>query len=359
MATSKYLIDVFLRHQSYLEGIKAGLIGSFDPTLRKIDRLIRDALTGSGVTTINELSNRELERLIRGIRATEEKLLGDYAQKLLDKFEAQAGYEADFAEQALRKALIGGPTIEPPPAGAAWALAKTQPIQAVGQLIAPFMTNWTQRDVLAVEAVLRNAHAQGWTMQQTILAIRGTKKNGYTDGVLSTIQKDIDLMVRTAIQHISNSARGAVWEANADILTGERWISTLDSRTTSTCRSLDQKVFPFGEGPRPPVHLGCRSVTVPEMPETADLLGGTLGRASKGAEGGAQVPANQTYYQWLRGQPASFQDTILGPTRGKLFRNGGLSAEEFARLNLGRNFEPLTLDEMRALAPEAFNAAGL
>ena len=45
--------------------------------------------------------------------------------------------------------------------------------------------------------------------------------------------------------------------------------------------------------------------------------------------------------------------------RAKLFEKGGLSAAEFGRLNLGRNFEPMTLDEMRAVNPTAFKRAGL
>jgi hypothetical protein len=82
-------------------------------------------------------------------------------------------------------------------------------------------------------------------------------------------------------------------------------------------------------------------------------------RASKGADGGEQVPASLNYYEWLKTQPSEFQDVALGPTRGELFRKGGLSAERFAELNLGKNFEPLTLEQMKELEPVAFARAGL
>jgi hypothetical protein len=36
-----------------------------------------------------------------------------------------------------------------------------------------------------------------------------------------------------------------------------------------------------------------------------------------------------------------------------------LSAERFAELQLGRNFEPLTLDQMKSLDPVAFSRAGM
>jgi hypothetical protein len=72
-----------------------------------------------------------------------------------------------------------------------------------------------------------------------------------------------------------------------------------------------------------------------------------------------QVDASETYYNWLKRQSAAFQDETLGPVRGRLFRNGGLSVKRFSELQLDRQFKPLTLDELRALEPAAFKRAGL
>jgi hypothetical protein len=41
--------------------------------------------------------------------------------------------------------------------------------------------------------------------------------------------------------------------------------------------------------------------------------------------------------------------------RGRLLREGGLTAKQFANWNLGTNFTPLTLDEMKAREPEVFD----
>jgi len=82
------------------------------------------------------------------------------------------------------------------------------------------------------------------------------------------------------------------------------------------------------------------------------------------------VPANQTYYGWLKTQPAAVQDSIIGPTKGKLLRDGGLSSQRFSELQLGKQFQPLTLYGrdlpgggremgMRELEPLAFQRAGL
>jgi len=358
VAVSQYLIDILTRHQVYLERLKAGEARLFDPVAVALNRTVVQLLSSVGTTDLGDLSPADFERVVKALVQAEERLLSPYAKGLTTRLSEFATFESQFAEQTLDKATNGTASVVTVHAAAAWAAAKSTPVQAVGKLLEPFIRDWTVSTMNSVEATIRNAHAQGWTVDQTVRAVRGTKAQNYKDGLVSGVKRNVEALVRTSIQHVSNTARGAVWAANEDIVQGERWISTLDSRTTQVCRSLDQRVFPFGVGPRPPIHIGCRSTTIPEMKETVTLLGGTV-RASRGAAGGAQVPASQTYYEWLKGQPASFQDDAIGVTRGKLFRNGGLSAEEFARLNLGRNFEPLTLAEMRVRAPEAFNRAGI
>jgi hypothetical protein len=99
----------------------------------------------------------------------------------------------------------------------------------------------------------------------------------------------------------------------------------------------------------------CRSTTVADLDPKFDFL--KEGRTRSGEKG--PVDAKKDYYDWLKDQPPEFQDQALGPKRAKLFREGGLSADKFAELQLDRNFEPLTLAEMRALEPEAFKNAGL
>lgn len=142
---------------------------------------------------------------------------------------------------------------------------------------------------------------------------------------------------------------------------------------SGTCRSLDQTVvswngkitMPDGKTmqknyrPKPPFHVGCRTTTTAELDARYKLGDSRSTRASKGDEGGKQVGAKSTYYGWLKQQSAAFQDATVGTTRGKLLRNGGLTSQEFARLNVNDKFQALTLEEMRAKDPEAFESAGL
>jgi hypothetical protein len=71
------------------------------------------------------------------------------------------------------------------------------------------------------------------------------------------------------------------------------------------------------------------------------------------------VDGDLNYYDWLKTQSAEFQDDAMGPTLGKLIRDGGLSTDEFSRLQLSRRFLPLNLDQMRNKNPLAFNRAGI
>ena len=137
---------------------------------------------------------------------------------------------------------------------------------------------------------------------------------------------------------------------NDDIIDGYRWLSTLDGRTSSQCRSLDGVLFKPGEGPRPPLHIRCRSQLLPELEGGLDI---TSTRASKDGP----VRADLNYYDWLKRQPKSFQEDVIGPVRATLLRDGGLSFEKFARLNLSRDFKPQTLAQMKLKEPDAFKKA--
>jgi hypothetical protein len=101
--------------------------------------------------------------------------------------------------------------------------------------------------------------------------------------------------------------------------------------------------------------VNCRSTIVPVLDERFAFL-------RKGATQQSQfgpVDAKLTYFEWLKQQPAAFQDAAIGKAKGQLLRNGGLSAQRFAELQLSRNFKPLTLLEMQRLEPLAFERAGI
>ena len=80
---------------------------------------------------------------------------------------------------------------------------------------------------------------------------------------------------------------------------------------------------------------------------------------AKGESVVRSVPVNETYYSWLKRQPAKFQASVIGENRARLLRNGGLSAERFSELQLIKDFKELTLADLHTLEPRAFEKANV
>ena len=122
-------------------------------------------------------------------------------------------------------------------------------------------------------------------------------------------------LVRTSINQVANTASQQVYEANQDITKKYRYVATLDSRTSSICAALDGREFEYGKGPMPPSHWNCRSTTVPII--DPDILPPST--IAKRASADGPVPINTSYGQWLKDQPLSVQQDVLGPGKVPYF----------------------------------------
>jgi SPP1 gp7 family putative phage head morphogenesis protein len=123
-------------------------------------------------------------------------------------------------------------------------------------------------------------------------------------------------LVRTSINQVANSVSMAVYEANQDISKKYRYIATLDSRTSSICRALDNREFEYGKGPTPPQHFGCRSTIVAVI--DPDILPPST--IAKRASADGPVPINTSYGQWLKDQPLKAQQDVLRRQQGAIFQ---------------------------------------
>lgn len=355
MATAPLLIEAATRNSVMLERLKSGEVQKIDPFLKRIDKDLRDKLSRDALTSY---SRQRLETMLATVDAMLVKIQGEYSKQLLIDLFDIAEYEAQFEAKSLDQILVNI-TAAVPTVKAVQAAVLAQPLSVTGpdggKLLKPFIADWLQAERNRVTGAIRMGYVQGETNQTLINRIRGTKALQYSDGLLAISKRNAEAVVRTGIQHVASVARMETWNVNTDVVTGYKWISTLDSRTTKTCMSLDSKVFKLGKGPLPPIHIRCRSTTAAELDARYAFLDQDATRASKDG----YVDAGQSYFSWLQKQPASFQDIALGKERATLFRKGGLSAERFADLQLDRTFKPLSLEQMKALEPEAFRRAGI
>lgn len=358
MPTPDLLIEIAARHAIYLEGHKTHIVNAFDTFLRDMET---DLLSQISVTDMDGLKGRRLNALLKAVRGTLETGFGDYEAVWRKQLLEFAEYESGFEVRALKQ-VVGAQVVLPSPAQIMTAaFAAPLSVQGIheGMLLEPFFRDWTGKTRTRVEGAIRLAAAQGQTTAQLVRTLRGTRAAKYRDGILHTTRRDMNLMGRTALQHIASQARAVTWRANADLVEGNKFVAVLDGKTSTLCRGLSGRVFPIDEGPKPPLHLACRSVLVPSLREGLRLKSDGATQFSRGAKGIKQVDADWEYYDFLRAQPAAFQDSVIGPKRGKLLRDGGLSAKRFQELQLNSNFEPLTLDDMRKLEPLAFERAGI
>jgi predicted ABC-type ATPase len=160
---------------------------------------------------------------------------------------------------------------------------------------------------------------------------------------------DEDLAIDTALASDDLEA-----DDSPGVFGQEAWVATLDSSTCEECGALDGEIYDEGEGDEPPIHYNCRCIRVaiidggligdrPATSVTEDILDGLVGdeRRAMVEELTGQVPATTTYQDWLADQSAEFQDEVLGPTRGAMFRDG-MTIGDF----VDANGDAMTIDEL-------------
>lgn len=348
------LFDYAVRRQVLLERLKTGQVRDFESLFRDIERLIRREL-GDLDGDLTEKSRRALNLFLKGLEKDVGKEFAKRIKLYRSDLEATAGVFASAEAYDLTRAVVGLGKLTVPDAKTAFRGALARPMSHSGETLESFLESFSGKETARIVDTIRKGSVNGITNQEIVRSIIGTKARKYKDGILATSRRNAEAVVHTATQHVASSARQDLWEANSDVVKKYQWVSTLDRKTTNLCKSLDGREFELGKGPTPPIHIRCRSTTIAKLDPKYDFL--KKGR-TRSAEFGP-VDAKEDYYDWLKRQSKEDQILALGPTRAKLFRDGGLSADEFAKLNLSKNFEPLTLDEMRAIDPEAFKAAGL
>lgn len=346
------------RHAVFIQRFAGGLSNDFDPYLKQLQKEISFRLNSEDQTTFNRT---RLTIMLREIRDIQKGIYSEYNEELFQQLELFTDHEIDFELDSLDDVMITESVSLAKPAPAqVWAAAKSNPLVFPDSSdvvrLEPFVRNWSAQEINRVNNIIQTGFITGETNAEIARKITG--KGGTLDKVTRRNNRAI---VRTATVHTSAIAREKTMLENDDIVKGYEWVSTLDSRTSSTCKSLDGQVFKWKDSyrPQPPIHPNCRSTTVPVLDQRFTLDEDNAKRASKGDEGGQPISADTTYYKFLGDQSEAFQNDTLGVTRGKLFRDGGLTSDEFAKLNVDQKFRPLTLDEMRAKNPLAFEKANL
>jgi SPP1 gp7 family putative phage head morphogenesis protein len=383
--------DAILRHRIYSMRVGGSIRNSvneiLDATEADIARRIRDALRGDVVYTPSRLAKAQAAlKRIRVIRsAAWAKSNETLSQGLIDFMKHEGEYFGSALETVVPVVL----QTALPSTSLLKSLVKSKPFE--GRTLKEWASTLQKVDLRRIEDQVKIGLVRGEDSDAIARRIVGTVALKGRDGALQVTRNNAEAIVRTAVNAFSNTAHEEFLKENSDLFDEEIFVATLDSRTTPLCRSLDGEKYPVGEGPIPPLHFNCRSMRVasingealgmrPAKPFTERMmvqdyakqegLGDISSRDKlpRGAKGGyddyaskriremtGQVPAKTTYQDWLSGQSAAFQNDVLGPTRGKLFRSGGLELRNF----VDRSGGTTTLSDLAAKDASAFKAAGL
>lgn len=379
--------DSLVRHQIFLlrlsGGIRNDVIELLNRTERDVSRAVRRRITSGEGPTARQLKRAEL--LVQDIAAIRGSTHREVERALNAVFRDFVVEEGKFLKKAVEASVPVQLNTTVPPLGQLHALVTERPFE--GRVLREWARSLRATDLKRIEDQIKIGITQGETGPAISRRIIGTRRFQGRDGVTQLTRRNIDAITRTATIFFSNAARQAFLRDNKGIFTDELYVATLDSRTTPICRSLDGRTFPIGEGPMPPLHFNCRSLRVAKIADEVvgtrpfkatsertlarDFSGGKftsraqLPRGQKGrfdqfarAQGRkliGTVPAKVTYGEWLKRQSASFQDDVLGKTRGQLFRRGNLALDKF----VNRQGDEIPLTDLVKKDREAFIAAGL
>lgn len=154
--------------------------------------------------------------------------------------------------------------------------------------------------------------------------------DSFTTTGIKRVFDNAEAVARTAANYASTQTRLVFAEANSDVIKGVQYIATLDDRTSMICMSLNGTVYPIDDiGAVPPQHYNCRSTLgyVTRSWEEMGLDGREPEFVQRYREEGAsrmdgKISAPPDFDTWLKTQPQSVQDKLLGPVRAGMWRDG-------------------------------------
>lgn len=350
MATAnEQLLNEQIAHAIDLQGYSNNVVNRILKLLNKVDADLMSQITiALDKLPPSQFNIDRLTTVLKAVRELNSEAYANVSDELNGELKQLAEYEIGVQKHMLDSVLpVPVATVT---ATQVYSAAMSRPFQ--GKILAEYLSGIEEARAIKIRDAIRIGYVESQTNAEIIKRIRGTRALNYADGLLQVSRRDAESLVITAISHTSGFARNALYEANSDVVLGQRYTATLDLRTTELCASRDGNIYKNGEAkPAIPAHWRCRSLYVPVLKSWKDL-GIPIDEIAPSTRASldGQVPAKLTYQTWLEKQSAERQDTVLGKTKADLFRNGGLTLDKF----VSKQGHSYTINELKALHPQAF-----
>lgn len=342
MSTRRKMIDATVRHQVFLQRYASNTTKQLLAYIKKLEQSILSNLSPRDTV----LTKARYVKLIKAFKELSSSLSKANNKKIKNDLTALLQYEAEFTKRILDQsvnidkvpfetvlptkeqlttAAFGNTMVSKVPLGLTGGITVAEALDTFGAKIAG-----------NIVSKIKEGYVTGQTTQVISKSIQD-----YVGENL--IKSQAQALARTITNHLASTAKLEFYKQNDAIIESYQIVAVLDSRTTLICASLDGKVFPKNEFRAPPYHWNCRTTYIGVVMKKYAISFPDSTRPAKGADGIQSTPGGSTYNSWLRAQPSSFQDEVLGPTRGQLFRSG-MSVDKF----VDENHVPYTLDELKA-----------
>lgn len=390
LTANEQFLDAMIRQQIYLLRLSKGTQDKVVELLRKVDGDLAAKIRAAGIDGgISPTTLKRLNILKDYLGSARAKTWDDVNELWVKDILALAEKQPEILRGLMKTVSPVELNVVMPAPETLKAIVGTHPFE--GRTLKEWGDSLKKTELQKISDQLNIGMVQGESSSALARRIVGSYELGGVDGVTEVTRRNAMAITRTAVNAVMNAVNRDFFNSNAEYFKGERFVATLDSRTTPICRSLDGKVFPVGEGPIPPLHWNCRSIRVVtldgealgkrparnytidgllrEFTEAEGIDGVSdrdlLPRGYKGAfdtfmqrrirELTGQVAADVDYATWLKRQPAAFQDDILGVTKGKLYRTGQLSLDKF----VDAQYNEVSLKDLAKIHGDVFRLAGL
>lgn len=366
--------DIYIRHQVELAKLSKGEVTAIQKRFTDLENALKKELYGGGrMSTWNQARIEQQIQLLRQmINSFYSTLQSDTKAKMTTLADLEVKWNANTLSS------IAGVDV-----ANLVAISGTAVVQAItsapfqGAVFSDWWTGLDQKLQTTVARAIRQAWATGQSIQDVEKLI---------GPALMKAKQNTEIVIRSGIMDLASTARAETFQANADLIKAQLWMSTLDAHTTIICQLRDGKAYsldgkpighklPYLGGPGK-AHWGCRSTATPVMKgENIDDMVEAIDRPSvdynketnsrakstlrfdpesgkivhKGVRNpsaqrrGAAVQTTSRYEAWFQRQPAWVQDKVLGKRKGALFRAGDMKLSTFSENGL----RPLTIAELQ------------
>jgi len=222
---AKPLNDVYLRHAinitRYSNHEAQKLIEILDTANAQVQKII----TKAKAIETKEKYRRVASEIKRITKECAEQLDG---QVELD-FKELAETETAFTAKALRGAGVKADFELPAPAKI-WSAASFGNYADGHETFSSYLNGLSDNLYKTWDTQVRAGYLTGMTAKEINRAVLGSA-NGLDPGQMQTLRRSLETNTRTMVASMAETARDAVYKANASLFSGYRYVGTLDSRT--------------------------------------------------------------------------------------------------------------------------------